>query len=200
MSEETATKASSQPFAPENATIPKSTSAESAVAETEPTSTDLTAEFAAEKARWEAERAELNDRLLRALAELENFRKRAERDRREAMLYGASKFARDILSVYDHLSRALAHSGEDARENLLAVIEGVDLTLRELTNVLSRHGVERINPEPGTPFDPHQHEAIVQTHATGFPPGAVVQVVLEGFRMHDQLLRPAKVVVASKGA
>jgi molecular chaperone GrpE len=159
---------------------------------------DPAAELEAAQAAWEAERAELKDRLMRALAEMENSRKRAEKDRRDAALYGGAKLARDLLPVFDNLSRALGTVDETARAQLQGMVEGVDLTLRELKKVLERHGVELISPEPGTPFDPHMHEAIFEAPVPGFAPGSVIQVAADGFRMHDQLLRPAKVGVASR--
>ena len=159
---------------------------------------DPLAELDALRAEWEAERADLHDRLMRALAEMENTRKRAEKDRREGAMYGAAKLARDLLPVYDNLSRALSLVDEAARAQMAGVVEGVDLTLRELTNVMARHGIERITPDPGSPFDPHQHQAMFEAPVPGFAPGSVTQVVADGFRLHDQLLRPAKVGVASK--
>jgi molecular chaperone GrpE len=159
---------------------------------------DLAAAYDAAQRSWEAERAELKDRLMRALAEMENSRKRAEKDRRDAALYGGAKLARDLLPVFDYLSRALGTVDEAARAQLQGMVDGVDLTLRELTKVLERHGVELISPEPGTPFDPHMHEAIFEAPVPGFAPGSVIQVAADGFRMHDQLLRPAKVGVASR--
>ncbi len=164
----------------------------------EPEALDPLAELEALRAEWEAERAEMKDRLMRAFAEMENTRKRAEKDRREGAMYGAAKLARDLLPVYDNLARALALVDEAARAQMAGVVEGVDLTLRELSNVMARHGIERINPEPGSPFDPHQHEAMFEAPVPGFAPGTVIQVVAEGFRLHDQLLRPAKVGVASR--
>jgi len=159
---------------------------------------DLEAALEAAQAAWETERSELKDRLMRALAEMENTRKRAEKDRRDGALYGGAKLARDLLPVYDNLSRALGTVDEAARAQLQGMVDGVDLTLRELTKVLDRHGVELISPEPGAPFDPHLHEAIFEAPVPGFAPGTVIQVAAEGFRMHDQLLRPAKVGVASR--
>ena len=152
----------------------------------------------AAQAEWEAERAELKDRLMRAYAEMENTRKRAEKDRRDGALYGGAKLARDLLPVYDNLARALEMVDDEARAQLSGMVNGVDLTLRELVNVMARHGVERVSPEPGTPFDPHQHEAMFEAPVPGHQPGTIIQVTAEGFRMHDQLLRPAKVGVASK--
>jgi molecular chaperone GrpE len=152
----------------------------------------------AAEAAWEAERSEMRDRLMRALAEMENVRKRGEKDRREAALYGGAKLARDLLPVFDNLSRALALVDDAARAQMQGVVDGVDLTLRELTNVMAKHGVELVSPEPGAAFDPHMHEAMFEAPVPGFAPGTVIQVVAEGFRMHDQLLRPAKVGVASR--
>jgi molecular chaperone GrpE len=169
-----------------------------AAAESAATEIDALAEIEALRAEWEAERAEMRDRLMRALAEMENTRKRAEKDRREGAMYGAAKLARDLLPVYDNLSRALSLVDDAARAQMAGVVEGVDLTLRELSNVMAKHGVERISPEPGTPFDPHQHEAMFEAPVPGFAPGTVIQVVAEGFRLHEQLLRPAKVGVASR--
>ena len=154
---------------------------------------DLDAEIVALR----AERDELRDRMIRALADAENSRKRAEKDRRDGLMYGGAKLARDMLPVYDHLSRALAAADDDTRANASGLFEGIDLTLRELVNVLSRHGVERIVPEPGDPFDPHLHEAMFEAALPNVAAGRIVQVMAVGFRMHDQLLRPAQVGVSS---
>ena len=152
------------------------------------------------EAAFEAERAEMRDRLMRALAELENTRKRADRDRRDAAAYGGAKLARDLLPVFDNLSRALAAADEKSRAEAKGLVDGVELTLRELLNVLGRHGVERIAPKPGDPFDPHLHEAMFEAPVPQFAAGQVIQVMTEGFRMRDQLLRPAQVGVSSKPA
>jgi molecular chaperone GrpE len=154
---------------------------------------DLEAELAALR----AERDDLRDRVMRALADAENSRKRAERDRREGLMYGGAKLARDMLPVYDHLSRALEAAGDEVKTNGAGLYEGIDLTLRELVNVLARHGVERIVPKPGDIFDPHQHQAMFEAPLPGFAAGQIIQVMAVGFRMHDQLLRPAQVGVSS---
>lgn len=151
-------------------------------------------------ADFEAERAEMRDRLMRAFADLENTRKRAEKDRREAALYGGSKLARDLLPVHDSLARALAAADESTRAQAAGLVEGVELTMRELLNILERHGVQRVSPQPGDLFDPHMHEAMFEAALPDFQPGQVIQVLAEGFRMHDQLLRPAKVGVCAKGS
>jgi molecular chaperone GrpE len=146
---------------------------------------------------FEVERAEMRDRLMRALADLENTRKRAEKDRRDAANYGGAKLARDLLPVYDNLSRALEAASEDTRAVAAGLVEGVELTLRELVNVMGRHGVERVSPEIGDAFDPHQHQAMFEAPVPGTKAGQIIQVMADGFRMHEQLLRPAQVGVSS---
>ncbi len=153
-----------------------------------------------EIARLQAERDDMQDRLVRALAEAENSRKRAEKDRRDAQLYGGSKIARDMLPVYDNLTRALGAATDDARENAAGLVEGVELTLRELTGILEKHGVTRVCPQPGDMFDPHLHQAMFEAPVPDHAAGQVIQVMAEGFMLHDQLLRPAHVGVASEPA
>jgi len=147
-----------------------------------------------------AERDELRDRFMRALADAENARKRADRDRREAENYGGSKLARDILPIYDHLSRALDVVTDEQREANKALLEGVELTLRELINVFSKHGIERIAPAPGDPFDPQHHQAMFEAPVPGTKAGDIIQVMAVGFMLHDRLLRPAQVGVSSTPA
>ncbi|MEM1272566.1 MAG: nucleotide exchange factor GrpE [Pseudomonadota bacterium] len=147
-----------------------------------------------------AERDELKDRLLRVLAESENVRKRAERDRREAEHYGGSKLARDLLPVYDNLRRALDAAGEDSRAAAGPVIEGVELTLRELLNVFGKHGMTPVAPEVGEAFDPSLHQAMFEAPLPGTKAGEIIQVMAEGFMLHDRLLRPAQVGVSSTPA
>ena len=154
----------------------------------------------AELAALRAERDELRDRMMRALADAENARKRAERDRREGLMYGGAKLARDMLPVYDNLSRALEAAGEEGRTNAPGFYEGIDLTLRELVKVLERHGIERVLPEPGDAFDPHLHQAMFEAPVPNYKAGQIIQVMAVGFRMHDQLLRPAQVGVSSTPA
>lgn len=148
-------------------------------------------------AAFDTERAEMRDRLMRALADLENTRKRGEKDRRDAAIYGGSKLARDLLPVYDNLSRALSVANDDTRAAAPGLVEGVELTLRELLNVLAKHGVERVSPETGEPFDPHQHQAMFEAPVPGTRAGQIIQVMADGFRLHEQLLRPAQVGVSS---
>ncbi len=147
-----------------------------------------------------AERDEMRDRMMRALAEAENSRKRAEKDRRDAQMYGGSRIARDMLPVYDNLARALDAANDETRAAAAGLVEGVDLTLRELTNILSKHGVERICPEIGDMFDPHLHQAMFEAPVPETRAGQIIQVMAEGFKLHDQLLRPAQVGVSSTPA
>lgn len=147
-----------------------------------------------------AERDELRDRLMRALAESENVRKRGERERREAEQYGGSKLARDILPVYDNLKRALDVVDEQQRDAAGSVIEGVELTLREILNVFGKHGITPISPEVGDSFDPQLHQAMFEAPVPDVPAGGIIQVMVEGFQLHDRLLRPAQVGVSSTPA
>jgi len=147
-----------------------------------------------------AERDELKDRLLRALAEAENARKRGERDRREAEQYGGTKLARDLLPVYDNLKRALDAMDEAQREASKSVVEGIELTLRELTHAFSKHGIEPVSPEVGELFDPQLHQAMFEAPVPSVEAGRVIQVMVEGFTIHDRLLRPAQVGVSSTPA
>lgn len=144
-----------------------------------------------------AERDDLKDRFMRALADAENARKRGERDRREAEQYGGSRLARDMLPVYDNLRRALDAASDEHRVQAAALIEGVELTLRELTNVLTRHGVTKISPAVGDTFDPQRHQAMFEAPVPGTKAGEIIQVMTEGFLLHDRLLRPAQVGVSS---
>jgi len=144
-----------------------------------------------------AERDDLKDKWMRALADAENARKRGDRDRREAENYGGSKLARDLLPVYDNLKRGLEAATDDQREVSAALIEGVELTMREVVNVFKKHGIEPISPEIGERFDPQNHEAMFEAPVPGTKAGHIIQVMTEGFMLHDRLLRPAQVGVSS---
>jgi molecular chaperone GrpE len=156
---------------------------------------DAVREIAALRAEAEGQK----DRALRALAEVENVRKRLERERDEARTYSVTRFARDFLTVADNLSRALAAVPAEARakadDSLKAVLDGVEATERELQAALARHGVKPIQAE-GQRFDPHLHQAIAEVPAKGAEPGTVVNVVQPGYTIGDRLLRPAMVTVA----
>lgn len=149
------------------------------------------------------ENAELKDRLLRALADVENTRRRAERDRQDASQYAVTGFARDILAVADNFVRAIEACPADARESagpqVKAVIDGVEATERQLLATLERHGVKAIDTSDGK-FDPHFHQAIAEVAGEGKPPGTIVNVVQTGYVIGDRLLRPAMVTVARRDA
>lgn len=147
-----------------------------------------------------AERDEFRDKFMRALADAENSRKRAERDRREAEQYGSTRLARDLLPVYDNLKRALDAANDELRASASALIEGVELTLRELTNVMTKHGVSPISPAIGDTFDPQHHQAMFEAALPGTRAGQIIQVMTEGFMLYDRLLRPAQVGVSSNTA
>jgi len=144
-----------------------------------------------------AERDDFRDRFMRALADAENARKRGERDRREAEQYGGSKLARDLLPVYDNLRRALDAATDQHRSEAAALIEGVELTLRELLSVMTKHNMTPIIPDIGETFDPQMHQAMFEASVPGTKAGQIIQVMTEGFLLHDRLLRPAQVGVSS---
>ncbi|SEV91605.1 molecular chaperone GrpE [Aliiroseovarius sediminilitoris] len=164
---------------------------------TEEVEIDLTEEEPVDElAALRAERDEFKDRFMRALADAENTRKRGERDRREAEQYGGSKLARDMLPVYDNMKRAL-EAAEDAGDGAKALVEGVELTMRSLLNIFEKHGIRLLSPEIGDRFDPEVHEAMFEAPAPGSKAGDIIQVMGEGFMLHDRLLRPAQVGVSS---
>jgi len=147
-----------------------------------------------------AERDDMRDRFMRALADAENSRKRGERDRREAEQYGGSKLARDILPVYDNLTRALETVTDEQKEASKALIEGVELTMREVLSVFKKHGIELIKPQIGDRFDPQNHQAMFEAALPDTKAGDIIQVMAEGFLLHERLLRPAQVGVSSNVA
>ncbi|SHH15425.1 molecular chaperone GrpE [Cognatiyoonia sediminum] len=153
-----------------------------------------------EIAALEAERDEFKDKFMRALADAENMRKRADRDRREAENYGGSKLARDLLPVYDNMRRALKSKDEVEGDANAALLEGVELTMRELLNVFKKHGIEPIVPEVGDKFDPQFHQAMFEAPVPGTKTGDILEIMAEGFMLHDRLLRPAQVGVSSMPA
>ena len=153
-----------------------------------------------EIAALEAERDEFKDKFMRALADAENMRKRADRDRREAENYGGSKLARDLLPVYDNMRRALKSKDEVEGDANAALLEGVELTMRELISVFKKHGIEPIVPEVGDKFDPQVHQAMFEAPVPGTKTGDILEVMGEGFMLHDRLLRPAQVGVSSMPA
>lgn len=147
-------------------------------------------------AEMQAEIDRLNEDRLRAAAEMDNMRKRADKQLADERQYGVSKFARDVLSVADNLRRAI-DSGAAARSDpaAAAILTGVELTEKELLSVLERHGIHRIEAL-GQKFDPNFHQAIAEVPGTGKPHGTVVDVVQPGYMIGDRLLRAAMVAVA----
>jgi molecular chaperone GrpE len=145
------------------------------------------------------ETAELKDKLLRALAEMENLRQRTKREVADAHQYGITSFARDILTVADNMHRAMhaldAELREKADAGLKALLDGVELTERELLNVLEKHGVRKLDPA-GQKFDPNLHQAMYEVPDSNVPPGTVAQVIQSGYVIGDRVLRPALVAVA----
>jgi molecular chaperone GrpE len=148
------------------------------------------------------EAGQTKDRLLRLAAEMDNLRKRLEREKAEAILYAATAFARELLAVADSLSRAVdavsleeREAADEVTRNLLA---GVDMTERELQNVFGKHGIRRIQPM-GEKFDPHYHQAMFEVPSSSEAPGTVVEVVQDGYAIGERCLRPALVGVAKAG-
>lgn len=147
----------------------------------------------------EAEINDLRDKLLRAVAEAENVRRRAEKEKTDAANYAVTKFARDMLAVSDNLSRALEALPDDTDlpDNVKTLIEGVKMTDRELHNIFERHGINKIDPK-GEQFDHNHHQAMFEA-PTEDPNGTVIQVMQVGYKIKERLLRPAMVGVSKGG-
>ena len=147
--------------------------------------------------------AEYKDKLLRVLAEMENLRRRTDREIADARVYGISNFARDIVAVSDNMARALgafdAKLREQADAGTNALLEGVELTERELAKVLEKHGVKKFEPL-GEKFDPNLHQAMYEVQNASLPTGSVAQVVQSGYMIADRMLRPALVAVSKDGS
>jgi molecular chaperone GrpE len=148
-----------------------------------------------------AENVELKDRVLRTLAEMENVRRRTEREIADAKVYGVTGFARDMLGFADNLRRAIESVPQDAREAdgpLRSLLEGLELTERDFISRLARYGVKKLEPQ-GQKFDPNMHEALFEVPDPSVPANTVVQVVEAGYSIGERCLRPAKVGVARGG-
>ncbi len=149
------------------------------------------------------EAAELKDRVLRTLAEMENLRRRTEKEVADARTYGITAFARDILAVADSMDRALKALDTEIRSKadagVKALLDGVELTERELLKVLEKHGIAKIEPM-GQKFDPNLHQAMFELPDPSVPAGTVVQVVQSGYKIGERVLRPALVGIAKGGA
>jgi molecular chaperone GrpE len=174
-------------------------SAEAAESKVEPkVESEAEAEAEAEEPSTEARLAAANDQILRTLAELENTRKRATRDRAEALKFGAMSFARDMLSVADNFQRALKaveDMQEDVPEAMRGLLDGISATQRDLMAALARHKVTPLTPM-GEKFDPNLHEAMFEAPGTGQASGTIIEVIETGYMMEERLLRPAKVGIA----
>jgi molecular chaperone GrpE len=152
-----------------------------------------------EIAQLKEEAAQFKDRLLRTAADMENLRKRAEREKAEATLYAATNFARDLLSVADNMQRALAAVSPEARasadESTKNLLAGIELTEKDLLNVFQRYGIRKVDTV-GHKFDPNMHQALFEMPTNDHPPGTVVQEMQSGFAIGERCLRPAMVGVA----
>jgi molecular chaperone GrpE len=148
-------------------------------------------------AQCEEEKALLKDQLLRTLAELENLRKRAAREREETLKYSVTKFAKDSLAVLDALQKALTVSEETPVATILA---GLRMAEKEFLATLQRHGVQTLSVQKGDLFDPTHHQAMFETEETDVPPGHIVDILQIGYCLQDRLLRPALVGVAKKAS
>jgi molecular chaperone GrpE len=144
-----------------------------------------------------AENAALHDRLLRALADVDNTRRQAERTASDARKYAIGEFAREILAVSDNLRRTLAAADEDKSGGEAALVEGVRATERILEGVLGRFGLCKVEAL-GIRFDPHVHEAVMEVADASRPPGSVASVLEDGYTIHDRLVRPARVAVVAR--
>jgi molecular chaperone GrpE len=153
--------------------------------------------------RLEREKADLTDRLVRLAAEMDNLRKRTERDVADTRKYAVSKFAADMLVVGDNLRRTLAAVPAEVRETaddtLKTLVEGVEMTEREMDRLLEKNGIKRI-AATGERFDPNMHQAMFEVADPAVPPGTVVQVVQEGYQIGDRVLRAALVGVSKDAA
>jgi molecular chaperone GrpE len=155
-----------------------------------------------EIAQLKEEAAQYKDRLLRTAADMENLRKRAEREKAEATLYAATNFARDLLSVADNMQRALAAVSPEARatadESTKNLLAGIELTEKDLLNVFQRYGIRKVDTV-GHKFDPNMHQALFELPTNDYPPGTVVQEMQSGFAIGERCLRPAMVGVSKAG-
>ena len=150
------------------------------------------------------ELAEANDARLRALAEVENMRRRMEKEKQENARYGASNLARGLFSVLDNFDRALLASPKDLKnkkdieKNYISLHEGVELTVKEILSALKQNGIELIVPSKGDLFDHNFHQAMLEVPTNDFEPGCICEVLQSGYKIYDRLLRPAMVGVSKK--
>jgi molecular chaperone GrpE len=170
--------------------------------DTQPAAEPASASAADQTAALAREAADLKDRLLRTLAEMENLRRRTEREIADTRQYAVASFARDLLGVADNMQRALGTLSADFRDQADPVvkshIEGVELTERELLNVMEKHGIRKFDPQ-GRRFDPNLHQAMMQVPDPSVPDGTVVHVMQPGYMIGERVLRPALVGVSKGG-
>ncbi|TAL82246.1 MAG: nucleotide exchange factor GrpE [Beijerinckiaceae bacterium] len=152
--------------------------------------------------KLQQENAELKDKLLRTLADMENLRRRTEKEVADAKLYGVASFARDMLTFADNVQRIIANIPAELRESAgtpaATLVGGIELTQRDFLSRLARHGVKKMEPQ-GVKFDPNRHEALFEVPDESVPNGTVVQVIEDGYAIGDRVLRPAKVGVSRGG-
>jgi molecular chaperone GrpE len=146
-----------------------------------------------------AEAASLKEQALRYAAEVENMRRRTEREVNDTRAFAISKFAKDLLGVADNLSRALEHAPRDAEDPLVRNLAvGLEMTQKDLQTAFERNGLKRIEPAVGEKFDPHRHQAVMEQTSSEVAPGTVVQVLQTGYDLFGRIVRPAMVVVAAR--
>lgn len=150
--------------------------------------------------RVAAERDEWKDRALRAVAEADNTRRRAEREMNDARAYAIQRFSRDLLGVADNLQRALQAAPKDADTQAAGLISGLELTEKALLQAFEANGLKRVAPEAGEAFDPNLHQAMMEQPHPSVPGGAVIQTLQTGYELFGRVVRPAMVVVAAKGS
>ena len=157
-------------------------------------------EFSGEEIeRMAGQLVENRDKYVRLLADFDNFRRRAHKDRQDVIQYGHENLVKDLLSTVDNLDRAIEHAQQNDGGDLASLLQGVELVQRELYAVLAQHEVHVIDAA-GSEFDPALHEAMAQVQDDAAPPNTVIEVLQRGFRLRDRLLRPARVVVAKPPA
>jgi len=187
---------------PREANADQAKAADSAKADTPNAGDDASLEVGADLETLLAENSDMRDKLLRTMADMENLRRRTEREKADTARYAISNFARDVLTIGDNLKRVIEHVPADAAAQdpaLKSLLEGVELTERELLNMMERHGVTTIEPL-GQRFDPNSQQAMYEVPNPEVPEGTVVDVMQAGYMIGDRCLRPALVAVSKGGA
>jgi molecular chaperone GrpE len=165
-----------------------------------PEEPELSGDFSSEEIeRMAGQLVENRDKYVRLLADFDNYRRRAHKDRQDVIQYGHENLVKDLLSTVDNLDRAIEHAHQNDGGDLASLLQGVELVQRELYAVLAQHEVFAIDAE-GSQFDPSLHEAMAHVQDDSVPPNSVIEVLQRGYRLRDRLLRPARVVVAKSPA